>query len=445
MKSLYATLAALLLLAALLVPAARLQAAPPLPVLVEEGVLSGNENNKLPSVATGNGRVYLTWSVNNGIYEVDRQEETGVFGRENLGSNNGNPTYFNAAVAVGADGTEHVAWISGGNIVYRRQARGQPWTETRAIANAASFANNLDIAVQGVNRVFVIWRDTAPYDGALFYIYSPDGGNTWSQRIQINLPEGSYAGIPHIAAGPEGKPVMMTYTGKDKGIVYAGEWNGQNFNIVCVSCFRFGGKSDFFNPSITVTPAGRPYVIWRAVGGGIFFAERQANGSWGVARISSHLAPNYTYSVAIAADAANNVHMAWIARETEKGSPSVWYTVRNRDGEFATPIAVSRDGGAFKSGVDIAATALYDRVVAHIAWESFSNGQFIRYARVQTGGIGCVGAQQAVQTAAPREILTPQVVPQAELDAQLEAALEAAQDGQRIYLPIIFNQRSFCS
>ncbi|GIV93852.1 MAG: hypothetical protein KatS3mg063_2687 [Tepidiforma sp.] len=443
MKPLYATLAALLLLAALIVPSARLEAAPPVPVLAEEGVLTGNGNHKLPSLATGNGRVYITWAIDNNVYEVDREEESGVFGQESLGSNNGNPTYFNSAVAVGADGTEHVAWISGGSIVYRRNVPGQGWSGVRAIAGAAGFPNNIDIATQGSDRVFVIWRDTTPYDGALFYVFSLDGGASWSPRIQINLPEGSYSGIPHIAADPDGGPVMMTYTGKENGIVYAGEWNGQNFNIVCVSCVRFGGKSDFFNPSITVTRAGTPYVIWRAIGGGIFFAERQPNGSWGVARISGHLAPNYTYSVAIAADVVNNVHMAWIARETDSEPPRVWYVVRNRNGEFSSPIAVSRDGDAFKSGIDLAVSATPDKTIAHIAWESFRNGQYIRYARVHTGGIGCAVGQQATQAAAPREIATPEVAPQAELDAMIQQ-VSPAPSGTRLYLPLVINQKATC-
>lgn len=450
MKATYATLAVVLVLAALLVPAARLdaQATLPLPVLVEEGRLSGDGNTKLPSVATGVGRVYVTWTTEKDVSEVDRPERQGSFGLESLGRTNGDPTYRNSSVAVGRDGTEHVVWISDGNAIrYRRKPFNQPWSGEVVISRGFGFANGVDIAVQGSDRIFVVVRTGEPEDGSLWFVYSTNGGQSWSPTIPVASGV-SYRFFGRIAADPNGGPVMIAFTGRYNTSIYVGEWNGQNFTISCVSCARFGGRTNLFDPAIAITPAGTPYVIWRDINsdGGIYYAERQPNGSWGVSRVWA-FPTDYVNSVAIAADAANNVHMAWI----EGGA--TWYLVRNRKGELSTAIRVARpngDLGGFRSGVDIAATALYDRSVAHIVWESFAGSQHIRYARVETEKIGCGG--ELVQTAgiaAPREILTPQVVPQAELDAQQaaleQAALEAAQNGARLYLPLVLNQPSFCS
>lgn len=390
MKSFKLMLAVVFALTALTIPAATSTAAPPTPVLVEQPVLSQGGANKLPSVAVGNGNVHIAWSgpgqggSDRAMYASRGEETGGAFAIASKGSVGGSTTYFNASVAVGSDGTVHYAWVNGGGTIYYTNSRpGQ--APQQIVSRFEDFANSLALTVKGNNEIFVSWRHQGDNpNGYIRFAYSNNGGVSWPVVKDVPTPTGTYAGKPYLAAGPNN--AFLVWTGND-GAIYVGEWNGDNFASSCISCPKYGPRTDFFNPTIAVGPDGRPYVAWRSVGRGVFYGSRD-NGTWGLSNQFGH--KDVAGPVSIDVDSRSNVHLAWISKEG--GSFNTWYAVKTPSENFSTPIVASLDGGAFKANVDMAVSAKPGRVVAHIAWESFGGNQVIRYARVQTNGIGCSGA-----------------------------------------------------
>ena len=135
MKSWKILALALVALLALLGPAALSIAAPPVPSVVEQRAITGYATNKLPIAATGNGRIYVSWGVNEAANFAERQEEAGEFSYETLGSVGSSSTYFNTAVAVAGDGTVHYAWSQGGSTIWHRSKPvGGSWSGNHLVA-----------------------------------------------------------------------------------------------------------------------------------------------------------------------------------------------------------------------------------------------------------------------------------------------------------------------
>jgi len=386
-----------LTLGALSLPATPSTAAPPVPALVEEGAITDNDTHKFPTAVTYGGRVHVAWATNGQANFGERGETAGGgFSREKLGSIGANSSYFNAVVAVANNGTLHFVWIDGGvsgrpaTILHRSKAPGQAWSAQHAVAQFEAFANGLAVTVKGNNEVFVIWRhDGDDPNGYIRFAYSSDAGVTWPARNDLPLPAGTYAGSLDIATIPNG-PVMATWTGTD-GNIYVGEWTGSNFQPTNVTGPRYGARNDFFNPTVTMSPSGQPFIAWRSVGRGVFYGSRQSNGTWGLSNAFQH--SDVAGRVAVAVDSRSNVHLAWVSKQS--GNWETYYTVKTPTEEFAAPIIVSRDGGAFKANVELTVSNKPGYALGHVFWESFGGGQFIRYARVQTNGIGCLSTAAA--------------------------------------------------
>jgi len=344
------------------------EAAPATPGVAEEQPLTGYANNKRPFVAAGAGKVYVAWGNTNLAQFAERDEEAGgAFTYATLGSVGSNPTYYNAVVDVGSDGTVHYAWIEEANrIWYRRRAPGQGFSTPVVIASGYQFAHYPSIAVQGSDNVFVSWRTGSDIE----YVRSTNAGQTWSAATAVRI--AAYGRQPQLAAGVSG--IYLTWTHERDGNVYVGVWNGTNFTPEPVS------DGQDYEPDIAVGPDGAVHVAWRRIGVGVFHAVRQSNGSYAIT--GEFEDPSVDSAVGIAVDSGNNAHVAWISRKL--GTYDTWYTIQKAGEAFSNPIAVSNDAGAFKANVQIDASVRGARSVAHLVWESFSGGPSIRYARVQS-------------------------------------------------------------
>ncbi|HSH80772.1 MAG TPA: hypothetical protein VLA19_19765 [Herpetosiphonaceae bacterium] len=369
MKFLKSLFAVGFIVATLAIPAAFTTAAPLTPERVEEQALTGYENNKRPYVAAGANRVDVAWGNIDLAQFAERDEEAGgAFNYATLGSVGSNPTYYNAVVDIGSDGTVHYAWVEGpSTILYRRRAPGQGFSEPVAIAQGYAFAHYPAITVQGSDNVFVSWRSGSD----IHFTRSTNGGASWSGVGEVGV--NSYGRPPRLASGSSG--VYLTWTDERSANVYVGVWNGSNFTPEQAT----RGGADF-EPNIDVGPDGVLHLAFRRIGASAFHAVRQSSGSY--ATDGQFGDASVEGSIGLAVDAANNVHIAWIGRET--GGYATSYSVKKPGENFSAPIVASNDGGAFKANVDLDASSRSGRTVAHMVWESFSGGPAIRYARVQS-------------------------------------------------------------
>lgn len=385
MKSFKLLLAVVFALTALTIPATTSTAAVPQPVLEDPGRnISGNNANKWPSVAVGNGRVYVASSAPNEANLVESPEASSAFGGGKIGTVGSNSTYFNAAVAVGTAGTVHYVWINNGGTILHASKSGTTWSPTRTVAGGQNFANTLNVAVRGDNEVFVAWRHQGSENGSIGFAFSNTSGASWQVIKDVPTPAGAYAGRPDLVAGAPNLPAYVTWTGVD-GNVYFATWTGTDFSTECLTCVRLGGRKDFFGSSIGMSTDGRPYIAWRSVSLGVYYGSRQPDGTWGFSRAF----PDYPdiSSVSIAVDKRDNVHLSWLSKQG--GATNGYYAVQKPGQFFSNPLRVFNDSGAFKANIDLAASLQPQSGYAHIAVESFRNGQFIHYSRVRVAGIGC--------------------------------------------------------
>jgi hypothetical protein len=373
----------------ILIPALPSTAAPSQPGLAEDYNITPNATNKWPSIAVANDMLRVAWSNKNEANYAERTEESGAFSSAKVGVTGNNSTYFNAAVAVGQDGSIHYAWISNeGGTIYHISKSGTAWSAVHTVAAGQNFANTLNIAARGSNEVFITWRHQgSSSNGYVAFAYSNNSGASWPVIADASAPQGAYAGRPDIVAGPANLPVFLTWTGVD-GSVYLAEWTGSNFSTSCLTCARYGPRKDFFNPSVAMSNDGRPYVAWRSVNDGVYYASRQPNGTWGYSNAFRY--PEVS-SVSIAVDKRNNVHLAWLSKANNRTDGYYVVSAPQPGGgeSFSSPIIFTLDNGAFKADLDMTASAKSTYGLAHIAYESFGGGQFIRYARIRTEGIGC--------------------------------------------------------
>ncbi|MBA3946994.1 MAG: hypothetical protein H0X37_20830 [Herpetosiphonaceae bacterium] len=390
----------LLFAAVLMVTVGLTTAAPPQPNLVEQTTVTPTSgDNKLPSVAATNGQLAVAWTIgNSGQANVAlRPETSGTFTPITLGTiNTGcsgsgcSSTYNNASTQIGTDNIVHYVYVqAASSIHYRRQLPGQGFGSDVTIATGQNFANKVQLAT-GAGKVLVVWRLS---DGSLSYTMSSDNGVSWGPVSGIQTPNPSYSDVK-AAAATDGT-FYVTFAGG--GTVYLAQSSGGNFTTNSVA----GG--DYYFSSVAVGPTGQVYLAWRSINNGVYYAFRQSNGSYAVSNVFRQ--SNVNYTTAIAVDSQSNVHLAWTS--TNSGQSETYYAFRTPTQDFTTPIIVSNEGNGLKADVAIAADVVNGVPTAHIAWESFVGGQYIRYARVTAVGDTGATPTPVPPTATPVPVTPP--------------------------------------
>lgn len=372
------SLLALLALSTIAWAAPPIQAAAPQPVFqYDETITPVAGSHKFPSATVARGQLHVVWAKPNEANHAVRAETAQGFAitAPPIGSIGTNSSFFNAATAADKNGVVHVVWIDNGSAIRHRSNTNGAWSDTRTAATGQKFANYIATTVASNGRIFAAWRhEGANPDGHIAFVFSDNGGASWSAAADVALPTGTYAGVPSLAAGPSGQ-VFLTWTGVD-GNVYVGEFNGSTFVPVKVT----NGK--FFNSTISVSPNGQPVAAWRSIDQGVFVGYRSASGQWTTQNLFPH--SGVAGPVNIVADAQNNLHLAWISQQAGGGKFEAWYSFKTPTDPWSVPMVVSRDGTAFKANLSMTASLNSGTALAHIFWESFAGGQFIRYAQVKT-------------------------------------------------------------
>lgn len=358
--------------------------------LLSEFNLPNSREGKFPDVVAGGDQVYITAPVNRTSAAVwSKPAGANSFPNPFLaGPAEGQPDYSPSSVALGPDGSLYVAWINqpSRTIYLRRRDPAGTWGPTRTADRGSSFPVGINVAVSSTGQIFVIWRDP---DSSAKYRFSGDGGENWSARR--NLSEGAvYGSPPDVSAGPNGA-VGATYVAAAGGNlqIYVALWNGSNFDTRRITAL--GG--DYSDPSISFAPDGRVYAAWRGVGEsggniGVFYAERQADGSWPRSRLAGG---KVTGTVSINADEQGNLHVSWIAEP--RGGNQLFYAFKPATGNFVGPVASGDTGGIFNPrGYGSVANSVY----AHVALEEFSGSSLsTRYSLFQAQAV-VFGAEPAL-------------------------------------------------
>jgi hypothetical protein len=321
---------------------------------------------KLPRiVATGN-QVHLISNPNKTVDYWTKADTAGSFANPtNLGTVGGKTDYANASIASGPDGTVYaINIVQNSKIAIRRKPLNGPWGPIRTVHSSAAFMAQADVAVAGNGQIFVTWNE----DFAYRYTVSSDGGNKWSS-VRVVSSKSPYR-VLRLAAGP-GNTVVGAF-GSGNGHVYAALWTGFGFNTKDLTPFQ--RKPDFYaEPDAAVAPNGKIYVAWRNAAGGLYYSERQPDGSWPISKLAAGDAYG---TVSIDADANNNLHMFWTSNIS--GGWDMWYAYKPAEGSWQGPVRAPVGASilANANGVGTDGARAYGHGVAE---EFDGDSAFVRY------------------------------------------------------------------
>ncbi len=173
-----------------------------------------------------------------------------------------NPGYTNPHIALGADGTVHLAWACAGppyDICYAYKPVGGSWSAPVNISNMAGNTVYPSIALDNQGTIWVAWQTSlSDTDTAVYVAYKPSGGN-WSTPVMIS-PDNREDQNPSLAIGPGNVPHVVWRSNNPGNweILYSkfegGSWTAP-LNISATST-----ASHF--PRIAADSAGNLFVVW---------------------------------------------------------------------------------------------------------------------------------------------------------------------------------------
>jgi hypothetical protein len=348
--------------------------------LITQFNLNNTSQVKFPQVATTGGTVHVTSNNDEtDAYYFTKGETATSFGNPfRLGDADGAPDYSSAAVAAAPDGATYAIWINQDSktiFLRRREANGS-FGPVRTVDRDNSFPYNADVVVASDGAIYVAWLEP---NRPVRMRRSTDQGASWSGRIGVSDTTG-FRDVLDLAAGPNGQ-VAISFTGVIEPIsVLVGIWNGSSFDTGVAG--NNGASS-----GLNYGPDGKLYVAWRGVaesGGnsGMFYSERQANGSYPPSRL---IGGSVTGAVVVDADSQNNIHFSWLSNAGR--DPELYYAFKPAGAAIQNPIVASRDGNFLSNANGFA--SISDAAYFHVVTEAFTGGTSrVRYSLFAGGAVG---------------------------------------------------------
>jgi hypothetical protein len=358
---------------------------------IPDTTTSTSSTGKYPRVSTAGNTVHVTSNPISVAKLWSKPDTATSFPAPfQVGSTNGKTDFANVAVATSNDGTTYVVWILQSNrILLRRRLSNGTWEPTTHTVHATgNFMSGVDVTVSSTGEIFVAWNE----DFAYRFRRSNDAVN-WSGAsvLTSKTPRSPI----RLASGGNGVTVAaFGGGGSNDGHAFAGIWNGSSFDTADLTPSR--QKPDFFADAVpAVGPNGRIYVAWRNAEGGLYYTERQSDGTWPISRLTSGAV--YT-QVGISVDTNNNLHIAWAGEPS--GEWDLYYAFKPVNGDWQGPVHVN-DDGLYLANPDLAAS-VGAFAYGHAVYEAFSGSNVSdRYTLMQSQGGSSVSATPILENGAP--------------------------------------------
>lgn len=364
--------------------------------VVTELTLSNSREVKYPAVIAGNDFVHVAGNINreNAVLWSKAASASSFPNPFELGPAEGQPDFSSTALAKGPDGSIYVAWINNParTVFMRRRDTAGNWGPTRVVDRGSSFPYKPAIGVSSTGQIWVAWLIP---DRPARYTFSTDGGANWAGDRDLS-DVGAFNSVLGLAGGPGGS-AAITFTAGSGGRlqIFVGLWSGSAFTIQRVT----PSGSDYADSSVSIAPDGKVYVAYRGVaesGGnaGMFYAERQADGSWPRSRLAGGPVSG---TASVNADEGGNLHFSWLAQVS--GANQVFYAFKPSTSAPRGPVGSGRRGAIFNArGYGSVGTGAYNHAVA----EEFTGAGLRTLYSLFQANVVTFGAQPVIENDAPR-------------------------------------------
>ena len=160
-----------------------------------------------PSLAvnkTGKVKIYVTYHDNSTgttqAYLIRTKKKTKFRKPANITPHNGGA--FAPRVALDSNETVNIVWgdtgDSLGRVVFVRSTDlGETFSEPLDVSRSSGVAFDPEIAIDPGGAINVAWQDTAPGKSVVMFSRSTDGGQTFSEPLQVSTGNGAATGGRH--------------------------------------------------------------------------------------------------------------------------------------------------------------------------------------------------------------------------------------------------------
>jgi hypothetical protein len=288
------------------------------------------------------------------------------------------------AIAVDSTGRLHVIWVEllgpwpyNEEIYYRMSTdAGNTWTSSRRLTWTSDDSSRPEMASYSSAGVHVVWQDYSTGDWDIYYKKSTDGGDTWTSSKRLTW---SSAGTwnPSIAMDSSGNPhVVWDDTTPGNGEIYYK--NSPDGGAAWTSSQRLtwnSGTSAF--PAIAVDPSDNLHVVWFDNTPGnfeIYYRMRPYKGApW---KASQRLTWNSGTSSGprVAADSFGHLHVVW-SDNTPGNEEIYWKTSADGGASWSVVQRLTSNSGDSESPRIVVDSS--DNL--HVIWDDNTPGNYEIY------------------------------------------------------------------
>ena len=301
------------------------------------------------------------------------------------------------ALAIDSGDKLHAVWAdntTGHYEVYYKKSTdlGSSWTTTRRLTWASAYFGSVAIAVGTTDHIHLVWQDTPPGNGEIYYKKSTDGGSSWTASKRLTWNSGS-SEDPAIAVDSQGAlhVVWEDYTPGESEIYHKKSTDG---GVTWTANQRLTWTPGSSWHTAVVTPwSGGLYVVWEEYSGGsdeVYFRKSTDGGViWSASQKVTWTSGN-SASPALGVDFFGHLHLAWV--DDTPGDIEVYYRKSTNGG--ASWAATRRLTWA--SGYsDTPALAVDSSGNPYVVWEDDASGkEEIYYRKSMDGGTTWAASQR---------------------------------------------------
>lgn len=197
---------------------------------------------------------------------------------------------FEPEIAIDSNDSINVVWedsAPGNNVVMfaRSNDGGETFSDPLQVSTGTGFATDVHIAIDKSNRLHVVWIEENGNDAQAFYARSIDGGQTFSAPIALNDNPSANAHKPFVTTFNDTVYVAYQTEGGSRRQVFLvkSEDAGASFSGAEQVSRADNSKGRGHSPSMVVDSRGRLHIVWidsSLVGNdeGVMFYSNTRNG-----------------------------------------------------------------------------------------------------------------------------------------------------------------------